>query len=48
MTGAWTRLRMVYSALKTAIGMTISDTNALGCEWKLLAKDGIYVADAPR
>ena len=44
----WTRVRIAYSALDAAADIALLDTNALGCEWKLLAKDGIYVDEAPR
>lgn len=43
----WTRVRMVLSGLKTA-GTIAHDGSSLGCEWKLLAKDGVYVRNAPR
>jgi FtsP/CotA-like multicopper oxidase with cupredoxin domain len=46
--GQWTRVRMAYSSLDAASSFTLTDTNSLGCEWKLLAKDGIYVKNAPR
>eukprot|EP00227_Mantoniella_beaufortii_P012504 CAMPEP_0197605658 /NCGR_PEP_ID=MMETSP1326-20131121/43528_1 /TAXON_ID=1155430 /ORGANISM="Genus nov. species nov., Strain RCC2288" /LENGTH=531 /DNA_ID=CAMNT_0043173483 /DNA_START=38 /DNA_END=1630 /DNA_ORIENTATION=+ len=45
--GQWTRLRMVFSSLEDTVSLTLG-ANSLGCEWKLLAKDGIYVASAPR
>lgn len=44
----WTRVRVAYSSLEATADIALSDTNSLGCEWKLLAKDGIYVDHAPR
>ena len=44
----WTRVRVAYSALDAAADIALLDADALGCEWKLLAKDGIYVDNAPR
>ena len=44
----WTRVRVAYSSLDAAVQIGLSDTNNLGCVWKLLAKDGIYVDNAPR
>lgn len=39
----WYRWRVVFSAFGA-----ILDVSAVGCEMKLLAKDGIYVSPAPR
>ena len=45
----WTRLRMVFMALDKVVEFTLGSAAAgLGCEWTLLAKDGIYVDNAPR
>ena len=44
----WTRVRVAYSSLADAATIDLVDTNSLGCEWKLIAKDGIYVDNAPR
>jgi len=45
----WTRLRMVFMALDKVVEFQLGSAAAgLGCEWKLLAKDGVYVAAAPR
>jgi len=45
----WTRLRVVYSSLNKVVKFQLSSAaTGLGCEWKLLAKDGIYVHNAPR
>ena len=44
----WTRVRVAYSSLESAADITLVDSDSLGCEWKLLAKDGIYVDNAPR
>lgn len=45
----WTRLRIVFSSLNKVVKFQLSSAAAgLGCEWKLLAKDGIYVQNAPR
>ena len=46
--GQWTRVRIAYSSLEAPATVALSDANSLGCEWKLLAKDGVYVKDAPR
>lgn len=47
--GKWTRLRIVYSALLDSLQLRMTTTtSAPDCEWHLLAKDGIYVAEAPR
>ena len=44
----WTRVRVAYSSLEAAADIELLDADSLGCEWKLLAKDGIYVDNAPR
>jgi FtsP/CotA-like multicopper oxidase with cupredoxin domain len=44
----WTRVRVAYSSLESAADITLVDSDSLGCEWKLIAKDGIYVDNAPR
>jgi len=45
----WTRLRTVFMSLDRAVKLSLgAAASSLGCEWKLLAKDGIYVDDAPR
>jgi FtsP/CotA-like multicopper oxidase with cupredoxin domain len=44
----WTRVRVAYSSLNAAADIELLDADSLGCEWKLLAKDGIYVDNAPR
>jgi len=40
----WVRLRMAYAALESRLELSVSS----GCEMQLLAKDGVYVRDAPR
>ena len=45
--GEWTRVRLIYSGLDLALELQMT-TNTAGCEWFLLAKDGIYVEGAPR
>ena len=45
--GKWHRVRMIYSSLSTSVRFEMG-TNTAGCEWHLLAKDGIYVSEAPR
>jgi FtsP/CotA-like multicopper oxidase with cupredoxin domain len=39
---------MAYSSLEAAVTVALSAPATLGCEWKLLAKDGVYVDNAPR
>eukprot|EP01063_Lacrimia_lanifica_P034286 TRINITY_DN630_c0_g1_i1.p1 TRINITY_DN630_c0_g1~~TRINITY_DN630_c0_g1_i1.p1 ORF type:complete len:847 (+),score=293.94 TRINITY_DN630_c0_g1_i1:62-2542(+) len=46
--GQWTRVRMVYSSIGAAVEFSLRNVNGAGCEWQLLAKDGIFVDDAPR
>ncbi len=43
-----TRLRMVYAAILATLQLTVDTTADLGCTWKVLAKDGVYLFDAPR
>ena len=45
--GMWTRLRTIYSGLDQSLELQMT-SNTGNCEWFLLAKDGIYVEDAPR
>ncbi|XRB18938.1 hypothetical protein RI054_19g87840 [Pseudoscourfieldia marina] len=45
-TGQWVRLRMIFAAVDGALEITAGGN--LACEFGLLAKDGIYVSDAPR
>jgi FtsP/CotA-like multicopper oxidase with cupredoxin domain len=45
----WMRLRLVFMALTKVVEFKMSSGAAgLGCEWGLLAKDGVYVKNAPR
>eukprot|EP00603_Paraphysomonas_imperforata_P006829 CAMPEP_0114427012 /NCGR_PEP_ID=MMETSP0103-20121206/8111_1 /TAXON_ID=37642 ORGANISM="Paraphysomonas imperforata, Strain PA2" /NCGR_SAMPLE_ID=MMETSP0103 /ASSEMBLY_ACC=CAM_ASM_000201 /LENGTH=626 /DNA_ID=CAMNT_0001596025 /DNA_START=10 /DNA_END=1886 /DNA_ORIENTATION=+ len=46
-TGKWGRVRMIFSSLSTSLRLEMSNNEA-HCEWYLLAKDGIYVDEAPR
>ena len=54
--GEWTRWRLIYPgqyahpahALDLALSPSGGDEADLGCEMQLIAKDGIYLADAPR
>eukprot|EP00581_Thalassiosira_minuscula_P006786 CAMPEP_0183706904 /NCGR_PEP_ID=MMETSP0737-20130205/3617_1 /TAXON_ID=385413 /ORGANISM="Thalassiosira miniscula, Strain CCMP1093" /LENGTH=861 /DNA_ID=CAMNT_0025934441 /DNA_START=289 /DNA_END=2870 /DNA_ORIENTATION=+ len=43
--GKWYRWRMVVSSIRAALGFISQSGN---CEFKLLAKDGMYINDAPR
>ena len=43
----WQRVRLVYSSVDSSIRIAITE-NSAGCVWHLLAKDGIYVDEAPR
>ena len=45
--GNWTRVRIIFSGLEDSLELQMT-TNTAGCEWYLLAKDGIYVDPAPR
>lgn len=45
--GKWTRMRLIFSSLTTSLELQMT-SNTIGCEWHLLAKDGIYVEGAPR
>jgi FtsP/CotA-like multicopper oxidase with cupredoxin domain len=45
--GKWTRLRVIFSGLTHAIELQMTN-NTISCEWYLLAKDGIFVNNAPR
>jgi hypothetical protein len=45
--GKWQRVRMIYSSLKSSLRLQMLE-NSANCEWQLLAKDGIYVSEAPR
>jgi len=42
--GKWTRLRIVYAAIERRLNVFVPD----GCEFHLIAKDGIYLDVAPR
>jgi FtsP/CotA-like multicopper oxidase with cupredoxin domain len=42
--GKWTRLRMLYAAIERTLHIPKPD----GCEFQLIAKDGIYLSVAPR
>jgi FtsP/CotA-like multicopper oxidase with cupredoxin domain len=42
--GVATRMRMVFAAIMNELELALGD----GCEWELLAKDGIPVSPAPR
>ena len=49
--GEWTRWRLIYPGQQAhpaqALDLAVAAPN-IGCEMQLLAKDGIYLADAPR
>lgn len=45
--GKWTRFRIIFSSLLDVLELQFT-SNDIGCEWYLLAKDGIYVYGAPR
>jgi len=42
----WARLRMVYAAVEQSLSLSV--TGDATCQWKLLAKDGIYLSSFPR
>jgi FtsP/CotA-like multicopper oxidase with cupredoxin domain len=45
--GRWLRMRIIFSSLTLSLQLQMT-SNDIGCEWHLLAKDGIYVEGAPR
>ena len=45
----WHRFRMVYAAVEQQLDLSITTaTNGAACQWKLLAKDGVYLSEIPR
>ena len=42
----WTRFRIVLASVQSLLELTMTEDNA-HCEWHLLAKDGVYVDNAP-
>eukprot|EP00931_Biecheleriopsis_adriatica_P018005 TRINITY_DN12725_c0_g1_i3.p1 TRINITY_DN12725_c0_g1~~TRINITY_DN12725_c0_g1_i3.p1 ORF type:complete len:610 (-),score=105.37 TRINITY_DN12725_c0_g1_i3:194-2023(-) len=46
--GDWYRLRLLYTAVSSNIHAELRATSTASCEWKLIAKDGVYLNDLPR
>jgi len=46
--GRWYRLRFVYASMFASIRLALQSDETASCQMQLLAKDGIYLNEAPR